>query len=98
MKNNNVTLGLLGGIAVGTALGILFAPAKGCDTRKKIVDKSSDLKGTLKDSTGKLSEKITQTLSHLKSDSQQLLGNAAEILKDEKSNFANLKDINKSTI
>jgi gas vesicle protein len=88
VKNNNVTLGLLGGIA----------PAKGCDTRKKIADKGADLKGTFKDSTGKLSDKIAQTISHLKSDSEQLLGNAANILKEEKSNFENLKDINKSTI
>ena len=98
MKNNNVTLGLLGGIAVGTALGILFAPAKGCDTRKKIADKGADLKDTLKDTTGKLSEKIAQTISHLKKDSEQLFGNAANILQEEKSNLENLKDINKSTI
>ena len=47
MKNNNVLLGILGGVAVGAALGILFAPAKGSETRKKIADKGNDLKDLL---------------------------------------------------
>lgn len=49
MKNNNVLLGILGGVAVGAALGILFAPAKGSETRKKIADKGNDLKDNFKD-------------------------------------------------
>lgn len=40
---------LLVGTAVGAALGILFAPAKGTDTRKAISDKSDEIMDGMSD-------------------------------------------------
>ena len=35
-RNSGIVLGLLAGAAIGSLLGVLFAPEKGCDTRKKV--------------------------------------------------------------
>ncbi|NMH24641.1 YtxH domain-containing protein [Flavobacterium solisilvae] len=98
MKNNNVLLGILGGVAVGAALGILFAPAKGSETRKKIADKGNDLKDNFKDSLSKLTDKISKSVEGFKDEAQDLIAEAEQKIKEEKTNLENLKDINKSVL
>lgn len=98
MKDKNLILGLLGGVAVGAALGVLFAPAKGSETRKKITDKSHDFKDSLKDTACRISDKISQTVSSLKNETQDVIADAKEILHEEKANLDNIKQINKSNI
>lgn len=50
MKTSNVLVGIIGGFAAGAVLGILFAPDKGVNTRKKIASKGNDLKDNVKSS------------------------------------------------
>ena len=49
---NNVSLkvaaALVAGVALGAVAGLLLAPAKGSDTRKKVMDGSRDLAESLK--------------------------------------------------
>jgi gas vesicle protein len=40
MRSGNILLGALAGVAIGATLGILFAPARGASTRRKIARKS----------------------------------------------------------
>jgi gas vesicle protein len=49
MTNSKVLWGFLAGAAIGGALGILLAPDKGSETRKKIMEKGNDLSDAVKD-------------------------------------------------
>jgi gas vesicle protein len=46
--NSRIVLGLLAGAAAGAIAGILFAPDKGTETRRKISKATSDVGGNLK--------------------------------------------------
>ena len=95
MKTSKLALGILGAAAVGAALGVLFAPEKGSDTRKKIASKGNDLKGSIKDGVNNFMAKATEKLNTLKSQTENIKNEA----KDEINlGLENLKSINKSVM
>ena len=50
MKNTgNFLAGILGGVIVGSVIGLLFAPEKGEETRGKLVNAFDDVKIKVKD-------------------------------------------------
>lgn len=63
---SKILVGFLAGAAVGALAGILFAPDKGSDTRKKIVDKTGDLSDSLKGSFNNFIDGVKQTYAGAK--------------------------------
>lgn len=47
--NSKVLIGVLAGLAAGAALGLLFAPEKGSETRDKLSQSLKDLGDSIKD-------------------------------------------------
>lgn len=60
-KKTDFIVGALAGLAVGSLLGVLFAPDKGVETRKKIAKKS---KQTAEDLKEKFNEFVDNVAEH----------------------------------
>jgi len=60
MSSGKVWLGVLAGLAAGAVLGILFAPDKGSETRKKIAEKGEDYFDGVKDKINGLIDELSQ--------------------------------------
>ena len=65
MKTSNTIISVLGGIVAGAALGILFAPDKGTNTRKKIAKKSNDAKNKAMENFNDILNNVSEKCSSL---------------------------------
>ncbi|WP_291101543.1 MULTISPECIES: YtxH domain-containing protein [unclassified Flavobacterium] len=60
MKTDKLILGVLGGVAAGALMGILFAPEKGSKTRRKIARKGNDSVDVFKDKLDSLIDNVSK--------------------------------------
>lgn len=75
MNTGKVALGVLGGIAVGAIAGILFAPAKGSKTRKRILKKGKGYADDVKNKFDQLASDFTQKYESVLEEAKELVSN-----------------------
>lgn len=83
MSSGKVLLGVLAGVAAGATLGILFAPDKGTNTRKKIVERGEDYVDNLKDVFSNALDRFNDEIDSIKGE----LDDAAETGKSQAQNL-----------
>jgi gas vesicle protein len=83
--NAKVVAALLAGLAAGAALGILFAPDKGSETRDKLSDSLKDLGDAIKERTneqisniGNMADKVVGTVKSKINKAESHLDDAIE--------------------
>lgn len=84
MKTSKTIIGVLSGVAVGAALGILFAPDKGSKTRKKIADRSNKAKEDLKDNFDHFLDTISEKYNTLVHKGEELIEEGKDEVKNAK--------------
>jgi gas vesicle protein len=90
MSSSKTVLGFLAGAAVGSILGILFAPDKGTETRKKITETGTDVTDSLKTKFNDFIDGIRDTYQGVKDDAEDLAEEGASKMntyKNEANNF-----------
>jgi len=88
MSSGKILLGVLAGVAAGALLGVLFAPDKGWNTRKRISKKADEylegLKEKLDEFLENMSEKIEDTKDEVTDFAEQANVNSTKLKKDVK--------------
>lgn len=77
MSNSKVLLGFLAGAAAGALAGILLAPDKGSETRKKIAGKAGELRDSVKDKFNQLGDTLRKTFDQAEEEVEQAGGKLA---------------------
>ncbi|SHG74159.1 YtxH domain-containing protein [Pedobacter caeni] len=79
--NSKVLIGLLAGLAAGAALGLLFAPEKGSETRDKLSQSLKDLGDSIKD-------KAADEINNLSSLKDKVVSSVKNKLRQTEEEFA----------
>lgn len=89
MDTGKIVLGVLAGAAVGATLGILFAPDKGSETRKKIAQKSNDYVDGLEDKFNNLVDNMSKQFETVKQEAMNYVETGTAKLETVENSIAN---------
>ena len=73
MGSKNLLSAVLLGAAAGAVLGILLAPDKGSETRKKIAKKTGDIGDTVRNKFTEFGESIAEKFDNIRSEANDLM-------------------------
>lgn len=82
MSSGKVILGVLVGMAAGAVLGILFAPDKGSETRRKIAEAGEDYADAVKEKFNQMVDSMNEKFEKVKDDVESGVSGAKKAKKD----------------
>lgn len=89
-NTSKVLLGVLAGAAAGAVLGILLAPDKGSETRKKIMKAGEDYANNFKDKIDEVIDGVSERFGSVKEDAKNAINNGKAKMEQYKSEANNI--------
>ena len=87
-NTGKIITALLAGAAAGAVLGILFAPEKGSETRKKVSDEGKRLAQSLKEKFNLAREKYEEGKSNLQQSMEEMEARS-DRMREKRNEYAN---------
>lgn len=84
MSAGKMLLGIMAGAAAGAVLGILFAPDKGTETRRKIAEKSDDYVNDMKTKFNGMMDTLSKKMEDVQNKANDMATKAKSNVEDMK--------------